>query len=448
MSEDKRQHQKQTIKALGKALFQDLKGNEQLTLSYAGEESLFIRLSQSKVRQATDIKQGYLTMNFISDQRSTEITFPIIGNLEADLTNAQNILKRCRDECQTLPEDPFVVFPEAGESSEEDHYGHLPPIEKLSETLLMPAKSVDLAGLCTSGFLMRAYMNSKGQSHWFSTENFYVDYSLYTPSQKAIKAIYAGSDWQDAAYLMNLQQAKEQLKNLEKTPKKLSPGKYRVYFAPAAVAELVSGFSWSGMSGGALMQGRSPLKKLSEGTARLSPLFSLEEDFHQGLVPRFNEFGEVSPLIVSLIEKGKLISPLINRRTAKEYNLQSNAANASEGLRSPRILPGNLKEEKILSELETGLYISNLHYLNWSDLQHGRITGMTRYGCFWVENGEIVSPIQDMRFDETLYHFWGTGLEALDEKAKLIPNVSSYEERSLGGVSAPGMLVNDFSFTL
>jgi len=285
-------------------------------------------------------------------------------------------------------------------------------------------------------------------SHWFSTENFYIDYSLYTPAQKAIKATYAGTEWNDAAYLRNLEQAKAQLKNFEKPQKKLSPGKYRVYFAPAAVAEFVMQFSWFGISGRSLMQGRSPLKKLSDGEASLSPLFSFEEDFHQGLTPRFNEFGEVSPLKVALIEKGKLKSPLINRRTAQEYNLQSNAANAGEGLRSPRILPGTLKEEEILSELGTGLYISNLHYLSWSDLQHGRITGMTRYGCFWVENGEIVGPIQDMRFDETLYHFWGDGLEAMDEHTKLIPVVFSYGERSLGGISVPGMMVNEFSLTL
>jgi predicted Zn-dependent protease len=448
MKNDTRQHQKQILKALGEALFQELKGNEHLTLSYSGEESLFLRFNQSKVRQATDIKQGYLTMKFISGQSGTEISFPIMENLETDLKDAQKTLNRCRQECQALPEDPYVVLPEAGESSEEDHYGHLPQVEKLPDTLLTPAKSVDLAGLFTSGVLMRASMNSKGQSHWFSTENFCFDYSLYTPSQKAIKATYAGTEWNDDAYLMSLQQAKEQLRSLEITPKKLSPGKYRVYFAPAAVAEFVNVFSWFGISGGSLKQGHSPLKKLFEGEASLSPLFSLEEDFHQGLVPRFNEFGEVSPLNLSLIEKGKLTSPLINKRTAQEFNLKSNAANAGEWLRSPKIHPGRLKEESILERLGTGLYISNLHYLNWSDLQHGRITGMTRYGCFWVENGAIVSPIQDMRFDETLYHFWGDGLEALDEKEKLIPNVLSYEERSLGGVSVPGMLVNDFSFTL
>ena len=72
---------------------------------------------------------------------------------------------------------------------------------------------------------------------------------------------------------------------------------------------------------------------------------------------------------------------------------------------------------------------------------------MTRYGCFWVEKGEIVSPIHDMRFDETLYNFWGNSLEDLGEQSELIPSTSSYGERSLGGISVPGMLVNDFSFT-
>jgi len=447
MKNNKRQQQKQNLKTLAEALFQELKANEHMTLSYVGEESLFIRINQAKVRQASDISQGHVSIDFFAGHRHTAITFSITGILEEDLKQALNILEECRKECEALPEDPYAIFPETGENSEEDHEGSLPPLETLADTLLSPAKSEDLVGLFASGTLMRGYMNSKGQRHWFSTENFCFDYSLYTPSQSAIKATYAGNDWHEAMYLSTLRQAKDQLKILEREPRKLNPGKYRIYFAPAAVAELVLVFSWHGLSGSALMQGHSPLKKLSTGESSLSPLFSLEEDFHQGLVPRFNEFGDVSPLKVPLITKGKLTSPLINRRTAQEYGLQSNGANMGEMPRSPRIHPGTLKEEKILTTLGTGLYISNLHYLNWSDLQHGRLTGMTRYGCFWVENGEIVSPIQNMRFDETLYHFWGSSLEDLSDQTVLVPKTSTYGERTLGGLSVPGMMVNDFSLT-
>lgn len=448
MEKSKRQQQKQDLKTLSHALFQDLKAEEYLTLSFSGEESLFMRINQAKVRQITEISQGYLALNFISGRHHTECTFTLSGNLDRDLKQALTILEKCRLECASLPEDPYIVLPEPGESSEEDHYGSFAPTEKIADILLKPAASHDLAGLFAYGTLMRASINSKGQFHWFSTDNFYFDYSLYTPSQKAIKSIYAGSHWKDEDYQHNLELAKTQLKMLEKTPRTLNPGKYRVYFAPAAVGELLGLLSWSGLSGKSLKNGNSPLKNLSEGKRELSPLFTLEENFHQGLVPRFNDFGEVSPLNIPLITKGKLTSTLINRRTAQEYKIPSNTANTEESLRSPHVHPGSLKESMILSSIGTGLYISNLHYLNWSDLQQGRITGMTRYGCFWVENGEIISPIKDMRFDETIYNFFGDTLEALGEKSKLIPDVMSYYERSLGGSSVPGMLVKDFPFTL
>lgn len=95
--------------------------------------------------------------------------------------------------------------------------------------------------------------------------------------------------------------------------------------------------------------------------------------------------------------------------------------------------------KNILRTLDTGLYISNLHYLNWSDQNSRRITGMTRYACFWVESGQIKSPIQDLRFDETLYHFPESGLIGLTD---------TYEQRSVDGVKIPGLLVNDFNYTL
>ena len=101
-----------------------------------------------------------------------------------------------------------------------------------------------------------------------------------------------------------------------------------------------------------------------------------------------------------------------------------------------------------MTQLETGLYVSNLHYLNWSDHSTGRITGMTRYACFWVENGEIVAPIENLRFDESLYHFWGENLVNFTNFQEFIPEVDTYGSRQLGGRLVPGMLVEDFTYTL
>lgn len=447
MTKTFRNRQKELLREIGNKLFANLNSDEHLTLSYSGEESLFMRVNEAKVRQASEVTQSNVTLNFISGKRQIEYAISLTGDKAKDCQQAIEALKQCRNDSLSLPEDPFVIFPESGESIEEDHFGELLPIEDVASVILEPAQGSDLAGLYTSGVLTRGFMNSKGQFHWFSTDNFYFDYSLYTPSQKAIKTTYAGTHWDSDSYLQGLQNAQMQLQQLEIPSKKINRGKYRIYLAPSAVAELLQVLSWRAMSGSALKQGISPLKKLVEGESELSPLVSLVEDFSLGHTTRFNEFGDVSPDRIPLIQQGKLQSLLVNKRTAKEYQMESNGANLSESLRSVSLAPGQLKEEEVLSKLGTGLYISNLHYLNWSDIQKGRITGMTRYGCFWVENGNIVAPIEDMRFDESLFHFWGEGLENLTNNALLIPSTHSYEERSLGGVTVPGMLVNDFSLT-
>ena len=73
---------------------------------------------------------------------------------------------------------------------------------------------------------------------------------------------------------------------------------------------------------------------------------------------------------------------------------------------------------------------------------------MTRYACFWVEKGEIVAPIENLRFDDSLYQFWGSHLVALTTAQEFIPDVGTYDSRNLGGTWVPGMIVDDFTYTL
>jgi predicted Zn-dependent protease len=74
---------------------------------------------------------------------------------------------------------------------------------------------------------------------------------------------------------------------------------------------------------------------------------------------------------------------------------------------------------------------------------------MTRYACFWVEQGEIVAPIEDMRFDESIYDCFGTeNLLALTDFQELDLATDTYERRSLGGKKIPGVLLDRFTLTL
>jgi predicted Zn-dependent protease len=207
-------------------------------------------------------------------------------------------------------------------------------------------------------------------------------------------------------------------------------------------------FSWGGVSYSAMKRGISALRMLYEKEEKLSKDFTLLEDFSLGLHPIFNERGEISQEKLTIIENGELVNLLTNGRTAKEFGVVKNGAGSWEGLRSSKILAGRLAKKDILKTLNKGLFISNLHYLNWSDLQKGKLTGMTRYACFYVEKGEIVASIEDLRFDESLYRIFGLNLDKITDFTEIIPNCGSYGMRSLGGKSVPGMIIRDFNFTL
>ena len=215
-----------------------------------------------------------------------------------------------------------------------------------------------------------------------------------------------------------------------------------------AVAEIMGIFSWGALSRNSYEQGYAPLKKLNEKQKTLSKHFTLVEDNTLGLDAHFNSIGEIGPDKLALIENGELKNFLTSTATAKEYKLTSNKADPSESLRSFELRAGALKHGDILKELDQGLYLSNLHYINWSDVQTARITGMTRFACFWVEKGEIVGPIQDLRFDDTLYNMFGDNFGGFTQYQEILTNTSTYNKRQTGGMKVPGAIINNFNFTL
>ena len=128
--------------------------------------------------------------------------------------------------------------------------------------------------------------------------------------------------------------------------------------------------------------------------------------------------------------------------------MPANGANANESPDSLAMAGGTLAPSGVLEALGTGVYISDLHYLNYSDRQACRMTGMTRFACLWVEDGVPVAPISVMRFDDSLLRMFGSGLVALTDQAELVPDNATYGSRQLRSVSAPGAIVEGFVFTL
>jgi predicted Zn-dependent protease len=429
-------------------LLNSLKEGEDLKLELKGEQSQFVRFNNAKVRQAGCVDDAGLSVALMQNQRTCFRKIPLTGEGAIDGKLAESALEELRTEIPQLPEDPYLVLPQGNATSRESHTGKLLEPKSVADSLLSEVAGLDFTGIYAGGSLSRAYADSAGQKHWFATEFFSVDYSLFTADGQAVKDTFAGNIWDDTAYAHKIADSKHQLAKLAQPPKPIPKGQYRTYLAPGAIAELLSMFSWGGVSEDSLQRGGSALALLQRGEKQFSPQFHLIENFNQGLVPRFNGWGEIAPTEIPLIQSGKLINTLINSRSAKEYGKVANGANGSESLRSPEILPGTLAAADIFKALDTGLYLSNLHYLNWSDRPAGRITGMTRYACFWVENGEIVAPIENLRFDESLYQCLGENLMALTDFQEFIPEVGTYYNRNPGGMKVPGILCEGFTYTL
>lgn len=422
--------------------------SEQFTVKLSSERSQFTRFNHAKVRQTGCVADGWVELTLMENQRSSFRQFPFSGNWDLDWQEGYKALQELRDELTLLPIDPYLVLPSETNISREVHSGKLLAAEAVVPTVLEQVADLDFTGLYAGGIVIKAYGDSNGQKHWFATDSFTLDYSLFTISGQAVKGTFAGSNWDENAYISKISQAKKQLELLSNSAKELPRGQYKTYFAPAAVADLLMMLSWGAISEADIQQGNSALASLARQEKQLSSIVSLKENFKLGRVPRFNELGEMAAPELPIVEEGILINTLVNSRTAKEYQKIANGANSSETLRAPELSPGNLVTEQILTTLDTGLYVSNLHYLNWSDRHSGRITGMTRYACFWVEKGEIIAPIENLRFDESLYRFWGENLVDFTNFQEFIPEVGTYESRQLGGSLVPGMLVNDFTYTL
>jgi predicted Zn-dependent protease len=349
------------------------------------------------------------------------------------------------------PEDPhLLISTEATSSTRVDEAGVTDVSDVLAsvqqESMRQPP--VDLVGIYAGGDVHRGFGSSYGHRHWLTSRSSQIDWCLVQDADKAVKCSWAGPQWDAEAFASRMSTARKQLDVLSRPAHRVSPGAYRAFLTPAALGEIIDLVSWGDFGARSHRSGASVLSRLAAGTAELDPRVSISEHTAGGLAPAFQEDGFVRPSEVKLVEAGKHAGMLVSPRSAREFDLQPNGASSSEMPQSLAMAGGALEEDDILHTLGTGVWVSNLWYLNHSDRNAARITGMTRFATFWVEGGQIVAPLSVMRFDDSLYALLGSKVEALTRRVDLLPSTSTYGERSISSVRVPGALLRDLTFTL
>jgi predicted Zn-dependent protease len=436
------------FEALAEAVCTAARPGERSSLLLKAESSDFIRFNQAAVRQATQVEQAHATVALTQGQRRAEGRVTLSGRVEADIAALRAEIGTLRTLLPDVAEDPWLLLPETPVHSERHDSGILPDAARVVRCVSEAARGQDFVGFHACGPVVRGFADSQGTRHWHHVENFHIDWCLYHAADKAVKASYAGTHWRDDEFAGRVAAGAQRLALLARPPRPLSPGAYRAWLAPAAMAELLGALGWGGFGLKARRTGTSTLMRLAHRDEVLSPQFNLFEHTALGSAPGFTAEGFARPQRVSLIEHGLATGTLNNARSAREYGVEANGANAEEMPESLSLLPGSLADAQAMQALGTGLWVSNLWYLNYSDRQACRMTGMTRFACLWVEDGTPVAPIGVMRFDDSFLRMFGEGLVGLGDRAELIAESDTYQERRLGSMSTPGALIEGWRLTL
>lgn len=423
-----------------------LRAGEGFLANFSGETSQFVRFNRSAVRQAGAVDQRYLSLELFNGKRHAAQSITLTGADDKDAVTAA--VAALRDVLDGTPEDPHFLINETPSSSVRIMPNRLPDADEAVSAILDTGKGNDLVGLYAAGPIHRGFANSFGQRNWDTAHAFAADLSFYLQSDKAVKVDHAGTAWDAGAFNAKMDRAKMRLAALARAPKTISPGNYRVFLAPAALEELFGLLSWGGFSLASEKTATTPFIRMIADGAKLDPRVTLVENTAEGLAPGFQEEGFVKPARVSLITAGAYTGALASPRSAAEFGVPQNGADGSEAPAALDMAAGDLAEAEVLKALGTGIYVGNLWYTNYSDRNACRLTGMTRFATFWVENGEIVAPLNVMRFDDTLYNILGTNLVGLTANRDLRLSTSTYEARSTQSMRLPGAVVANLAMTL
>jgi predicted Zn-dependent protease len=439
--------QQQQFAALVEWLWVAIVVPEAFSLAYNAEASEFIRFNHAKVRQAGQVQQASLNFKLINDGRHADLHLTLSGDAEVDQARLGAALQQLREILVLLPQDPYLLPNTDNWQISNIQDQPLPDSAHVLAQISQLADGLDLVGFYAAGPLYRGFASSWGALGWHQANSFNFDWSLFHANGEAVKASYAGHDWSDEAFAHRFQQAREQLEFLGRPLHALAPGQYRAYLAPAALEEVLGLLCWGGFSADSIASKTSPLQRLYNGDAELSPLVNLNEQITGSLSPAFS--GEGYPRRdLSLVSKGRAHQRMVGSRSAAEYGLTANGAGGGESPSALSMAAGTLALKDILKQLGTGLYISNLWYLNFSDQSAARLTGMTRFATFWVEDGEIQAPVSTMRFDDSAYSLLGNALEALTNERELILSASTYSQRQTASNLLPGALISRLTLTL
>ena len=227
-------------------------------------------------------------------------------------------------------------------------------------------------------------------------------------------------------------------------PQEIGPGKYTVILESAAVLDLL-GFLVLDFSGLAVQEQRSCLTG-RVGEKVFGDNINLRDDvFHPSQTGAPFDGEGIPRQRVPILERGVVKNLVYARQTAHKLGTQP----TGHGFPLPNEFgeaPLNIVMEGGRSSLEDmvkstpqGLLVTRFWYIREVDPYQKILTGMTRDGTFWIEDGKVRRGVKNLRFNQSI-------VEMLRQVEMLGQPQRTAGEESFEMV-VPAMKVHEFNFS-
>jgi PmbA protein len=227
-------------------------------------------------------------------------------------------------------------------------------------------------------------------------------------------------------------------------PKEIPPGRYTVILEPSAVMDML-GFMLLDFGGLAVLEQRSCLTG-REKQKVFGDNIQIRDDVYHPSQSGAPFDGEGIPRHrVNLVENGVVENLVYSRQTAQRMGKEPTGhgfALPNEMGEAPLNIVmegGRSTLEEMIRSTQRGLLLTRLWYIREVDPYQKILTGMTRDGTFFIENGEIQYGVKNLRFNQSL-------IEMLNHVEMMSPAQRAAGEESVEMV-VPAMKVADFNFS-
>jgi predicted Zn-dependent protease len=299
-------------------------------------------------------------------------------------------------------------------------------------------------GLIAAGFLednqsFQAFANSNGNFGYQTSTG--ADYTCTVRTEDGRGSGWVGRNVGDIATFDTGSTVRTAIRKASDSAdaKALEPGKYTVILEPHAAAGLIS-FMMNFFDARQADEGRSFLSRKGGGNKLgeqvFDPRVNLVADPWDADAPVMPWDDEGLPRQkLKVIDNGKIAAMNYSRYWSKQQGRPEQATPGN------LIMSGGTKSTAdLVRGTEKGILVTRTWYIRLVDPQTVLLTGLTRDGTFYIENGQIKYPLKNFRFNESPVIM----LNNIEELGKPI-RVSGDESNF--AMMIPPMKLRDFTFT-